>query len=116
MSSKEQRRFPRITASVEVRYELGSESFTGQTLNLCLGGLYINADRPLENGTHITVYFTLPGFDHSFSIRGTVVRKNSEETPEGPPGMGIEFTKVDKEDERKLLQFIVQSQLTQKGF
>jgi len=116
MSSTEQRRFPRITTSIEVRYEFGSESFTDQALNLSLGGLCINADRPLDIGTHITVYFTLPGFDHSFSIGGMVVNKNSEETPERPPGMGIEFTKVDKEDERKLLQFIVQSQLTQKGF
>ena len=116
MSFEEKRRYPRIPASIEVNYDYGMESFTDYTLNLSQGGLYIKTTRPLDMGSLITVDFTLPSFDYSFRISGKVVWKKTVETEEGPPGMGIEFQDLSKDDEDTLIQFIARSQLTQKGF
>ena len=116
MSGKEQRKFARVAASVEVRFDYGEEFFTDQILNLSQGGLFVNVVKSMDLGTIIVASFRLPGFDHSFKIDGKVVRIDTEETPKGQHGMGIEFIEVAKEDERVMVQFVVQSQLTQKGF
>ena len=116
MSSRDQRSFPRITAAVEVSYNCSEGSFTDHTKDLSARGLYIVTDRPLEVGSSITVSFNLPGFEHNFRISGKVVRNCLDETAHSPAGMGIEFLDAGKEDERVLLQFVVQSQLTQKGY
>ena len=116
MSTQERRIFPRITASVEVSYECRAGSFTHHTKDLSAKGMYIVTGSPLDIGTPIEVSFKLPGFDHNFRLSGQVVRTCLHEEPEDPAGMGIELLDVGKEDERVILQFVVQSQLTQKGF
>ena len=116
MTAQNQRTFPRITAAVEVSYECGGGSFTDQTMDLSARGLYIVTGRPLEIGSTLTVSFNLPGFDHNFRIGGRVVRNRLDDALGSPAGMGIEFLDVDEEDERVLIQFVVQSQLTQKGY
>jgi uncharacterized protein (TIGR02266 family) len=116
MPDRENRKFPRISAAIEVRYQCGTELFAEQTMDLSLKGLYIVTDHPLGIGSPLSVSFTLPGFEHDFRINGRVVRNRLKEAPEGPHGMGVEFLDLGKEDERVLLQFVVQSQLTQKGY
>jgi len=116
MSEQDQRRFPRISASIEIRYEYGAVYRTDHTMDLSARGLYIVTTSPLEIGSPVAVTFNLPGFDHDFRINGRVVRNRLREAPEGPAGMGIEFLDVTREDEQVLLQFVVQSQLTQKGY
>jgi len=116
MVDQDRRRAPRISTSIEVRYQCGTDSYIHHTMDLSLRGLYIVTGSPLKVGSPVTVSFSLPGFDHSFNIKGSVVRNNLGGVSEGPPGMGIEFVDLDKEDERVLVQFVVQSQLTQKGY
>jgi uncharacterized protein (TIGR02266 family) len=116
MSVQNQRAFPRITTAIEVAYKCEAGSFTDHTRDLSAKGLYIVTGRPLDVGSPITVSFNLPGFDHDFCISGRVVRNCLSEEPGRPAGMGIEFLDIGKDDEKVILQFVVQSQLTQKGY
>lgn len=116
MSTQGQRRFPRVEAAIEVQCDCGEESFTEETLNLSLGGLYIRTIRSIEVGTTIDVQFNLPGIDHRFKVSSRVTRVNTEETSGAPPGVSVEFIDVSEEDKQAMTQFVVQSQLTQKGF
>ena len=116
MTHADRRIHPRIDVSIEIFYDFGMETYTDFTVNLSPGGLYVKTNRPLDTGSIITAKFALPGFDHSFSILGKVVRKKSYENEEGPPGMGIQFLDQSSDDETVLLQYVASSQLTQKGY
>lgn len=116
MSIARRRRLPRIATSIKVNFDHGMESFTEFTLNLSSGGLFIKTVQPLGIGSDITVDFTLPGFDHPFQIAGKIIWIRTVENSEGPPGMGIKFTNMQKVDEDILVQYVARSQMTRKAY
>jgi uncharacterized protein (TIGR02266 family) len=57
------------------------------------GGLFIETESPLIEGTHLKMRFTLPGSGIAHEIEGRVVwSRRSSDRGSYAPGMGIEFT------------------------
>lgn len=83
-----------------------------QIMNLSKGGVFVRADITLPLGSEVDFTFTLPESDRVVQASGVVVwsrkagKKPSESFPEHPPGMGIQFRKIDMEDLEFLLDEI----------
>lgn len=100
----------RIPVKLEVMYgedETFSDYTAGYTLDVSVGGLFLETPNPLPLGERLNLALLLPGKDRSISFRGRVAWVNSPLSPRNsthPPGMGVEFLNV--EDERQLQQFL----------
>jgi uncharacterized protein (TIGR02266 family) len=111
----ENRRFERLEAEIEVDFRHGHESFVEFTLNVSAGGLFIKTDYPRMPDDVIHMRFTLPDQNDIQDIKG-VVRWSNRDAAKGPVGMGIEYVDLSERNRQAILQFIVTSQMTQKGF
>ncbi len=115
MSTKSTRKHERMTAEIEVSFRHGRESFSHFTLNISAGGLFIRTDYPRMPGDVIQMRITLPNQKDIQDIHG-VVRWANRDAAKGPLGMGIEYVDLSEHNRLAILQFIVESQMTQKGF
>jgi two-component system chemotaxis response regulator CheY len=104
------RKAPRIPIKLEVSYSDG-EQFTeytaGYTLNMSVGGLFLETTSPLSPGVELKLKFSFPESDDLIMCRGRVAWVNSLQSPVNknhPPGMGVAF--VDLEEERQILELI----------
>jgi uncharacterized protein (TIGR02266 family) len=90
---RNRRRFRRRTVRVLVEYlsEAGLCCDTATTLGA--GGLFIETDHPLPEGSEIKLAFQLPGSDTRNEIEGTVAwARHPSGNAVGAVGMGIEFS------------------------
>lgn len=101
-----QRRHPRASVRVEIFYSYGSDFVSDYMLNVSRGGLFVETFSPQEIGTEIELRFSLPAFSKIFNVKGKVVWKRPAGQSSGPPGMGIQFAKMDDEDARLIDRFV----------
>ena len=81
-------------APVQFRVEVHHEGEAGQgtCLNLSRGGMFIATDQHASPGSEVSLFFTLPGMSHRFSILARVVWIHGKETRlNRPPGIGVQF-------------------------
>lgn len=104
------RRAPRLPVRLEVFYG-EHEPFTGYTagysVNMSVGGLFLETRQPLQPGEKLELKFELVDGEPPVLCQGTVAWINCPENPakeNHPPGMGIEF--LDLEQERQLQKFL----------
>jgi two-component system chemotaxis response regulator CheY len=101
---------PRIPVKLEVMYgedETFSDYTAGYTLDVSVGGLFLETPNPLSLGERLKLKLSLPGKDHSIFFQGRVAWVNSPLSPSNgthPPGMGVEFLNI--EDEHQLQKFL----------
>jgi uncharacterized protein (TIGR02266 family) len=95
-TSVERRRSPRSPLVVRVSYSTVDALFSEFTRNINEGGLFIETENPPAPDTRVALQFQLPGGEQPIQARGRVtwVRGRS---PEGPPGMGVEFEHLGSE-------------------
>ncbi len=75
-----------------VEYHQEGERSQGTCLNLSRGGMFITTDRPTPTGSEVSLFFTLPGVSHPFSVLARVVWARGQETgPGSTTGMGVQF-------------------------
>jgi len=103
------RREPRTPLSLRIRYaSQDGKWYESITDTIGGGGIFIETRTPFQQGTSITVEMSLPGKkDKPIQAEGVVAwtRKKFERILFFP-GMGIQFTKVSKEDRRFLVSEI----------
>jgi len=82
---------------VEVEIGLSSEShiYTGISLDVSTGGVFVATYEPARSGTAVSLYFVLPD-GHVVNAEG-VVRWTRAATEDAPPGMGVAFTRISEE-------------------
>ncbi|HEX9757635.1 MAG TPA: TIGR02266 family protein [Nitrospiria bacterium] len=103
------RRAPRTPLSLRIRYtNPEGKWYESITDTIGGGGLFIETRTPFHPGTPVTVEMSLPGKkDKPIQAEGVVAwtRKKFERILYFP-GMGIQFTKVSKDDQRFLISEI----------
>lgn len=100
------RRFVRVP--IEARF-ITAEYGSFEVNNISEGGLYVKSTTILlPVGTNIVFKLESASFTEIFDMSGVVVRLGSANDP---PGFGVEFTKVSKE-QRKILGDYVQARST----
>jgi len=100
------RSFERVAFETEVRLSANGSDVWGWSRNVSRGGMFVEADLPLEPDTEFEVEFTVP--DTSIVVQPTarVVWRQMPGDPQRPTGMGLQFLKLDREAERWLEQYI----------
>lgn len=109
--SADRRRHPRVKAKLHMVYEDGRTSLKTRVVDISLGGVFLEMDRPPEAGTEIRLTPVLPdrtGGTPSVQIKGRVVRVveyDLENFRGSVGGIGVEFSDV-SETEQSLLSSI----------
>lgn len=99
------RRFPmRMEARVKVEGESEKDSMSAQTADMATGGVALETDSALPDGTHVTVVLNPGDGSEEIEIGGTVMwnREGEFQTNE----VGIQFEKSSTEDMKRLRQLI----------
>jgi uncharacterized protein (TIGR02266 family) len=104
---EERRSAIRHVVEVEIGVHSGANFFTGFSLDISSGGLFISTYDTLLIGTKVNVNFSLP-YGSIFSIDGTVrwIREFNELIPDVIPGMGVQFDALTEEETEMINDFI----------
>lgn len=87
------REYDRIPYSVQVEFRTASSFLVAYSVNLSRGGLFIETDGDLPAGVLVALELQVPGAG-LLHLVGVVAWRRGLESPDGPPGIGIEFEDV----------------------
>ena len=99
-SPMEKRQQPRFTSQFRSTFSGGQREGQGRTLDLSTGGCMIETDFPVVVGTSFECRIYVPGLDWPLRIDEAQVRWIKAGT------FGIQFTKIQSDEETKLKQVI----------
>lgn len=99
-SPVEKRQQPRFTSQFRSAISGGQGEGQGRTLDLSAGGCMIETDLPVSVGASFECRIYVPGLDWPLRIDEAQVRWVKGNT------FGIQFTKIQPDEERKLKQVI----------
>lgn len=88
-----EREHGRMPYSVQVQFRTPSSFLVAYSVNLSRGGLFLETDADIPTGAYVTVDFSIPNAGQ-ISLNGTVSWRRGVESPDGPPGLGVEFLDV----------------------
>jgi uncharacterized protein (TIGR02266 family) len=88
-----EREYPRVPYAVEVEFRTASSFLIAYSVNLSRGGLFLETEHDLPIGADLGLRFSVPGAG-ALALAGRVAWKRGRESPDGPPGIGIEFDDV----------------------
>lgn len=92
--------------------DLGKDSehnfYTGLTNNISEGGVFISTTQVLDLGTKIKFPLALPGMMEAEPVEGEVrwVRREGRAEENVPSGIGVQFTKISKNLQMRINQYI----------
>jgi uncharacterized protein (TIGR02266 family) len=93
---------PRVVLGIPAAYRFGNTIAAALTLNLSKGGLAIRTMSPLQQDAKIRVRFRLPGSKRDIEAESRVAWSDRR------VGMGLQFEKVDPEDQARIDEFVDQ--------
>ncbi len=93
IANRPTRRYRRRTVRVDVEYEAPDGPRVDPATTLGAGGLFIETEDPLDEGSEVKLCFALSAGGQRFEIEGRVVWCRRPADPHGHAnGMGIEFS------------------------
>jgi uncharacterized protein (TIGR02266 family) len=87
---------PRVFFEVEIGLSSESNFYTGLTLDVSSGGVFVSTHQPAASGSEVTLFFVLPS-GHPVEVTG-VVRWTRTASEDSTPGMGVAFTQLEAAD------------------
>ncbi|HSR99004.1 MAG TPA: TIGR02266 family protein [Kofleriaceae bacterium] len=88
-----EREYERMPYSVQVEFRTASSFLVAYSVNLSRGGIFIETDTDLPSGVLLMLELNVPGAG-LLHLVGIVAWRRGHESPDGPPGIGIEFQDV----------------------
>ena len=85
----------RVFIEVEIGLTSDSNIYTGLSLDVSTGGVFVATYDPAPSGTAVSLYFVLPD-GYVVNAEG-VVRWTRSASGDAPPGMGVAFTRISRE-------------------
>jgi len=98
---REARRYQRVKVSCKVSMELNQEQLSGMTLDLSLGGMFVQGSRALPVGSIILVRLELKTGARPLKLVARVVRLSANDC------MGLQWENNGPEQNRKLQEFLL---------
>ena len=93
----------RVFVEVEIGLSTESHIYTGISLDVSTGGVFVATYEVSAPGTRVTLYFVLPD-GHVVNAEG-VVRWTRAQSVESPPGMGVAFVHISPESLAHIANF-----------
>jgi len=87
------REYDRMPYSVQVEFRTASSFLVAYSVNLSRGGIFIETDFDLPTGVLVALDLQVPGAG-LLHLVGVIAWRRGMESPDGPPGLGIEFQDV----------------------
>lgn len=114
VQSDERRQRRRLPIRVEVSYQTLDEFLQDFSANLSIGGIFIQTESPLKEGTRFRLEFTLPGDERPICAVGVVCWVAAPERVQSSrvPGMGISFADLSRADENRIHRWLDTRSLT----
>ena len=91
---------PRVVLCIPISYRFGNTIAAALTLNLSRGGIAIRTTSPLENGAKVRLRYRLPGSKRDIDAEGRVAWSDRRH------GMGLQFEKVEPQDQSAIDEFV----------
>jgi uncharacterized protein (TIGR02266 family) len=88
-----EREYDRMPYSVQVEFRTASSFLVAYSVNISRGGIFIETDTDLPMGVLVSLDLQVPGAGRLHLV-GIVAWRRGFESPDGPPGIGIEFQDV----------------------
>jgi uncharacterized protein (TIGR02266 family) len=85
-----EREHDRMPYAVQVEFRTASSFLVAYSVNLSRGGLFLDTEADIPTGTQTEVTMHVPGAE-PIRIVGVVAWRRGIDSPEGPPGLGIEL-------------------------
>jgi uncharacterized protein (TIGR02266 family) len=104
---KDARRNGRVRMHTSIDMRSDSNFFTGFSMDISEGGVFIATVEPVPRGTQVELDFTLPG-GRPMKVMGVVrwVREADSRNPELMPGVGVQFTGLPPEVASAISSFV----------
>jgi uncharacterized protein (TIGR02266 family) len=90
MADREHQRMP---YGVQVEFRTPSSFLITYSVNLSRGGLFLETEAEVPEGSPIAISLAIPGAG-AIELTGVVMWRRGLDSPDGPPGMGIEFADI----------------------
>jgi hypothetical protein len=100
---QERRGSPRVPLELWMEEATSNEVYFRRTGNVGLGGVYFDDAIPHDDGTEVTLKFTLPGDREMVVARGKVINKA---TRTNPLGMRVRFITIEGNGKDRIRHFI----------
>ena len=105
------RRFKRIDVGIPLKYKVGlstnAKLLKGKALNIGGDGLFILSKNIFPIGQVLYIELSIAGHPKPYTVMGTVIwHADKELQPHSYPGMGVEFTDLDKKSQTEIMDFI----------
>ena len=106
------RRFQRLDIHIKIRYRLSSgkdssAAFEGEILNIGGAGFFVYTKDTFPINSMLSLELKMPNEPKELQMLGRVIwLPDKELQPHSYPGMGIAFTKLDKDSERAIVDFV----------
>lgn len=100
-SHDSRRRYPRTALSVRV-FALDFGDFEAQSINVGLGGMYVQTDVPIPVGSRLTIAFSLGGVAHRVDAEVRWVSRSER----FEPGLGLQFLDLSESTRAALAEHI----------
>lgn len=98
----EHRHHKRIRKEFKITWKDQSVSFSGITMDICQGGVFVVTDQPVPPKSVLDLELWI-GEESPLHFRGEVVWLNRGEVMHYPPGFGIQFKVTDRSSLSRLL-------------
>lgn len=96
----------RVAVSIPVDFSFGAEARTGLVISLSEGGLFVNTNQKLLEGTMLDLKFMLPGKWNVLHAKGIVRWFTTGESQSMFSGCGVMFTAISDNDREMIREFI----------
>lgn len=110
---------PRKLTKMLVRYGAGNlELLHDYTVNLSIGGVFLETHQVLPVDTQLTLEFIVPGGENPIVAKGRVTWVNfaaEPVNPDLPPGFGIRFLDLEREEEWLIRNFLQEERIHNTG-
>lgn len=102
-SERRAQRGKRVFVEVEIGLTSASHIYTGLSLDVSTGGVFVATYEPAVSGTEVSLCFVLPD-GHVVNAEG-VVRWVRAASDDAPPGMGVAFVSISEESLSHIASF-----------
>ena len=88
-----EREYERMPYRVQIEFRTPSSFLVAYSVNLSRGGLFLETEADVPTGSQITLELQIPR-TAPVELVGVIAWRRAPESPDGPPGLGIEFQDV----------------------
>src|ERR1043165_5821525 len=88
-----EREHDRMPYSVQVEFRTAQSFLVAYSVNLSRGGIFLETEADVPTGSLVTLDLQGPSAGQ-INLVGVIAWRRGAESPDGPPGLGVEFQDV----------------------